>query len=158
MSLKLKSFRLVTSLEINMGYCHVRLTPNFRRFCMIILLQVKYKYCWIPVGVTVAPDTFQEKLMIHSMVLNTSNHTWTIWSWQPKMTGTIAQMKSNVHSSALRRQDWKSMKEKFYSVAINANNLDYGSHYMGSNHWKIMWKPSPTSNLQKRYKKWDNSW
>ena len=67
-------------------------------------------------------------------------------------------MKSNVHSSALRRQDWMLMQTNCYSVAINANKLEYGSHYMGSNHWKIRWKPSPTSNLQKRYNEYKYWW
>ena len=41
------------------------------------------------------------------------------------------------------------MLTNIYLVAMNVNTLDSGSHKMGSDHCKRMWKPLPISNLPK---------
>jgi hypothetical protein len=42
---KLEGFMYATSLDQNMGYCHMLLTPFARRLCTIVLPWGKYKYC-----------------------------------------------------------------------------------------------------------------
>jgi hypothetical protein len=62
MLLKLRGFVYATSLDLNMGYYHMLLTPFARRLCTIVLPWGKYEYCWLPMGLSVSPDIFQEKM------------------------------------------------------------------------------------------------
>jgi hypothetical protein len=57
---KLEGFMYATSLD--MGYYHMLLTPFARRFCTKVLPWGKYKYCWLPMGLSVSPYIFQEKM------------------------------------------------------------------------------------------------
>ena len=59
MLLKLEGFQYATSLYLNMGYYHIRLSKNTSNSCMIILLWGKYWYKHIPMGVANSPDIFQ---------------------------------------------------------------------------------------------------
>jgi hypothetical protein len=43
---ELEGFMYATSLDLNMGYYHMLLTPFARRLCTIVLPWGKYKYCW----------------------------------------------------------------------------------------------------------------
>ena len=61
MLLKLEGFWFTTSLDLNMGYYHIQLTPNALRICAIVLPCGKYEYFLLPMGVSVVPDIFQEK-------------------------------------------------------------------------------------------------
>jgi hypothetical protein len=45
-----------------MGYYHMLLTPFARRLCTIVLPWGKYEYCRLPMGLSVSPDIFQEKM------------------------------------------------------------------------------------------------
>ena len=58
----LKQFQHVTSLDLNMGYYHIRLTPPASSICTIILLWGKYEYLRLPMGLCNSPDIFQEKM------------------------------------------------------------------------------------------------
>jgi Reverse transcriptase (RNA-dependent DNA polymerase) len=51
-----------TSLYLNMGYYYMLLTPFARRLCTIVLPWGKYEYCRLPMGLSVSPDIFQEKM------------------------------------------------------------------------------------------------
>ena len=62
MLLKLEGFQYATSLDLNMGYYHIELTPNARRICTIVLPWGKYEYCRLPMGLCNSPDIFQEKM------------------------------------------------------------------------------------------------
>jgi hypothetical protein len=62
MLLKLEGFMYATSLDLNMGYYHMLLTPFARRLCTIVLPWGKYEYCRLPMGLSVSPDIFQEKM------------------------------------------------------------------------------------------------
>ena len=62
MLLNLEGFTYATSLDLNMGYYHILLTPNARRLCTIVLPDGKYEYCRLPMGICNAPDIFQEKI------------------------------------------------------------------------------------------------
>jgi hypothetical protein len=59
---KLEGFLYATSLDLNMGYYHMLLTPFECRLCTIVLPWGKYKYCRLPMGLSVSPDIFQEKM------------------------------------------------------------------------------------------------
>ena len=60
--LKLEGFKYGTSLDLNMGYYHIELTPNSKRLCTIVLPWGKYEYQRLPMGLCNSPDIFQEKM------------------------------------------------------------------------------------------------
>jgi hypothetical protein len=47
---KLEGFMYATSLDLNMGYYHMVLTPFSSRLCTIVLPWGKYEYCRLPMG------------------------------------------------------------------------------------------------------------
>jgi hypothetical protein len=59
---KLEGFMYATSLDLNMGYYHMLLTPFSSRLCTIVLPWGKYEYCRLPMGLSISPDGFQEKM------------------------------------------------------------------------------------------------
>ena len=59
---KLEGFRYATSLDLNMGYYHIILSPNSSRYCTIVLPWGKYEYLRLPMGLCNSPDIFQEKM------------------------------------------------------------------------------------------------
>jgi hypothetical protein len=62
--LKLEGFQYATSLNLNMGYYHIELSPNSKWLCTIVLPWGKYKYQKLPMGLSNSPDIFQEKMSI----------------------------------------------------------------------------------------------
>ncbi len=60
--LKLESFQYATSLDLNMGYYHIELSPESKQLCTIILPWGKYEYQRLPMGLSNSPDIFQEKM------------------------------------------------------------------------------------------------
>jgi hypothetical protein len=59
---KLEGFCFATSLDLNMGYYHIELTPNSSRLCTIVLPWGKYEYLRLPMGLCNSPNIFQEKM------------------------------------------------------------------------------------------------
>ena len=59
---KLEGFMYATSLDLNMGYYHIELSPHSKRLCTIVLPFGKYEYQRLPMGVAGSPDIFQEKM------------------------------------------------------------------------------------------------
>jgi hypothetical protein len=60
---KLEGFMYATSLDLNMGYYHMLLTPFSSRLCTIVLPPWgKYEYYRFPMGLCISPDVFQEKM------------------------------------------------------------------------------------------------
>ena len=59
---KLEGFQYATSLDLNMGYYHITLTPNASRLCTVVLPWGKYEYLRLPMGLCNSPDIFQEKM------------------------------------------------------------------------------------------------
>jgi predicted aspartyl protease len=62
MLLKLEGFQYATSLDLNMGYYHIELSPHSKRLCTIVLQWGKYEYQRLPMGLCNSPDIFQEKM------------------------------------------------------------------------------------------------
>ena len=62
MILNLEGFQYTTSLELNMGYYHIRLREQASNLCTIILPWVNYQYKRLPKGISNSLDIFQEKL------------------------------------------------------------------------------------------------
>ena len=62
MLLNLEGFQWATSLDLNMGYYHIRLDPSSKELCTIVLPFGKYEYQAIPMGLCNSPDIFQEKM------------------------------------------------------------------------------------------------
>ena len=60
--LKLEGFQYATSLDLNMGYYHIELSPDSKRLCTIVLPWGKYEYQKLPMGLSNSPDIFQEKM------------------------------------------------------------------------------------------------
>jgi Reverse transcriptase (RNA-dependent DNA polymerase) len=59
---KLEGFYLATSLDLNMRYYHINLTPYASSLCTIVLPWGKYEYLRLPMGLYNSPDIFQEKM------------------------------------------------------------------------------------------------
>jgi transposase InsO family protein len=62
MLLKLEGFMYATSLDLNMGYYHIELTPFASTLCTVVLPWGKYEYTRLPMGLCNSPDIFQEKM------------------------------------------------------------------------------------------------
>jgi hypothetical protein len=60
--LKLEGFQYATSLDLNMGYYHIELSPDSKCLCTIVLPWGKYEYQKLPMGLCNSPDIFQEKM------------------------------------------------------------------------------------------------
>ena len=59
---KIEGITYATSLDLNMGYYTLRLDPDAQKICTIITPWGKYQYLRLPMGVSVSPDVFQEKM------------------------------------------------------------------------------------------------
>ena len=62
MLLKLQGFTHATSLDLNMGHCHVELHPESKKLCTLAFLWRKHKMQVLPMGLCNGPDVFQEKM------------------------------------------------------------------------------------------------
>ena len=60
--LKLEGFKHAISLDLNMGYYHIKLFPFSRILCTIVLPWGKYECQKLPVGLCNSQDIFQEKI------------------------------------------------------------------------------------------------
>ena len=60
--LQLEGFKYGTTLDLNMGYYHIQLTPEASRLCTIVFPFGKYEYQKLPMGLCNSPDFFQEKM------------------------------------------------------------------------------------------------
>ena len=48
--IKLEGFKYAKSLDLNMGYYHITLTPTAAQLCTIVLPWGKYEYVHLPMG------------------------------------------------------------------------------------------------------------
>jgi hypothetical protein len=58
---KLEGFMCATSLDLNMGYYHMLLTPFSSRLFTIVLPWGKYEYCRLPMGLSITQMYFRRK-------------------------------------------------------------------------------------------------
>ena len=57
---KLEGFQYATTLDLNMGYYHIELSPFSKRLCTNVMPFSKYEYQRLPMGLCNSPDIFQE--------------------------------------------------------------------------------------------------
>ena len=62
MLLTFQGFQYATTLDLKIGYYHIRLSDQASNLCTIILPQGNYKYKRLPMGICNSPDIFQEKM------------------------------------------------------------------------------------------------
>ena len=62
MLLKLEGFQYATPLDLNTGYDHIQLSENASNLYTIIPLWGKYRYKYLPKGLTNSSDIFQQKM------------------------------------------------------------------------------------------------
>jgi hypothetical protein len=60
--LKLEGFQYATTLDLNMGYYHIELSPFSKCLCTIVTPFGKYEYQRLPMGLCNSPDIFQERM------------------------------------------------------------------------------------------------
>jgi len=58
----LEGFNYATALDLNMGYYHIRLSPEAQDMCTIVTEFSLFKYKRLPMGVSRSPDIFQSKI------------------------------------------------------------------------------------------------
>jgi hypothetical protein len=59
---KLEGFMYATSLDLNMGYYHIKLDPDAQQYCTIITQWGCLSYLRMPMGVSSSADIFQERM------------------------------------------------------------------------------------------------
>ena len=62
MLLNLEGLTYASSIDLNMGYYHIDLSPGAKQLCTIVLPWGKYDYQKLPMGVYNSPDIFQENI------------------------------------------------------------------------------------------------
>ena len=62
MLLKLEGFHYSTSLDLNMGYNHIRISKKISNLCTIILPWGKYCYKRLKTGIVNSPNILQQKM------------------------------------------------------------------------------------------------
>ena len=60
--LKMEGFKYATTLDLNMGYYHIQLSPEASKLCTIVFPWGKYQYLRLPQGLCNSPEVFQEKI------------------------------------------------------------------------------------------------
>ncbi len=60
---EIEGFSFATALDLNMGYCTIRLDPDASKICTIIFPWGKYSYKQLPTGIAGYPDIFQGKML-----------------------------------------------------------------------------------------------
>ena len=58
----LEGFTFATTLDLNMGYYTIQLSSRSQDYCTIVTPWGKYAYTRLPMGLSTAPDIFQEKM------------------------------------------------------------------------------------------------
>ena len=62
MLLKVSNFTYATALDLVMGFYNITLSPDASKLCTITTPFGKYEYLRLPMGVSVAPDVFQDRI------------------------------------------------------------------------------------------------
>jgi hypothetical protein len=59
---ELEEFAYATSLDLNMGYCTIKLDYDAQKMCTIVTPFGKYQYLRLPMGISCSPYFFQERM------------------------------------------------------------------------------------------------
>jgi hypothetical protein len=62
MLLKVSNFTYATALDLVMGYYNIKLSNDASKLCTIVTPFGKYKYLRLPMGISIAPDIFQDRM------------------------------------------------------------------------------------------------
>ena len=62
MLLKVSNFTYATALDLVMGYYNIRLSDDASKLCTITTPYGKYEYLRLPMGISIAPDIFQDRI------------------------------------------------------------------------------------------------
>ena len=62
--LRSEGFQYAASLDLNMGYYHIRLSKNSSNLCKIIIPWGKYCYNFPPMGFSNSPEIPQQKINV----------------------------------------------------------------------------------------------
>jgi hypothetical protein len=62
MLFNLEGFKYTTSLDLNMGYYHIELSPDSKKLCILVMPFGKYEMQKLPMGLCNSPNIFQEKV------------------------------------------------------------------------------------------------
>jgi hypothetical protein len=63
---KLEGFMHPTSLDLNMGHCHIKLDPETQKYCTIVTQWGCLSYLRLLMGVSSSADIFQERMTGHA--------------------------------------------------------------------------------------------
>jgi hypothetical protein len=57
----IEGFTFASSLDLNMGYYHIKLDADAQKLCTIVFpwCMGNYKYTRLPMGINIDPDVFQ---------------------------------------------------------------------------------------------------
>ena len=62
MLLKVSNFTYATALDLVMGYYNIKLSDDASKLCTITTPFGKYEYLRLPMGISIAPDIFQDRI------------------------------------------------------------------------------------------------
>jgi Reverse transcriptase (RNA-dependent DNA polymerase) len=60
--MQLEGFQYASSLDLNLSYYHIELSPDAKKLCTKVLPFGKFEYQRLPMGLCNSPDIFQEKM------------------------------------------------------------------------------------------------
>ena len=120
MLLKLEVFQYATSLDLNMGYYHIKLSKNSSNLCTIIIPWERNYYKFLPMGIANSPDIFQQKMndLFHGFeficaciddLLILTKKDWTDHVQKLKLTLNKLNekgLKFNIESLSLKKTKW----------------------------------------------------
>ena len=62
MLLKVSNSTYATALDLVMGYYNIKLSNDASKLCTIVTPFGKYKYLRLPMGISITPDIFQDRM------------------------------------------------------------------------------------------------
>jgi dihydroorotate dehydrogenase len=65
----IEGFTFASSLDLNLGYYHIKLDADAQKLCTVVFLWRKCKYKRLPMCIKIAPDVFQNVIskLVHDM-------------------------------------------------------------------------------------------
>jgi hypothetical protein len=85
MLLNLEGFKYATTLDLNMGYYHIKLSLDFKKLCTLSTLFGKYKMQKLLMGLCNSPKIFRRRFLFSWKDLSFCRHISTNYSCSPKV-------------------------------------------------------------------------